>query len=227
MGNQSSHAGTFHHDPSLDQNPPADAEREPMLLLDTTGSMALAVSESDNTPRKDVIREAIGLIVKKLGDEDSQAVNEQEKGGGGLRTITFAGGKAKDIDDLNSGNLKKKWEKIKWEGGTWIMPGWKELNNAYMEEFGDRPPNKRPIMMALVITDGEAQDSTTLAEEIKTIKGFVYVTFAIIGYGEEHDKCLASYRAIEAANTHVRVVTLESETNPEVIASTLLKMLEK
>jgi len=222
MGNDTS--AHFSHDPSLNETPPANAEKEPMLLLDTTGSMNNGVSATDETPRKDVIREAIGLIVKKLGEQDSQA--DHEDSGGGLRTITFSDGQAHDIDDLNPKNLKEKWAKIVWGGGTLIMPGWKKLNKAYMEEFGSRPIKERPIMMALVITDGEAADSQALAEDIKTIKGFVFVTFAIMGFGSEHDKCLESYKKIEADNTHVKVLTFESETNPEVIASALLKLLE-
>jgi len=225
MGSSSSSSSShFHHSPTLDEEPPANAEKEPMLLLDTTGSMAMAVSPTDSTPRKDVIREAIGIIVKKLGEQDSQA--EHEEGGGGLRTVTFADGHAKDIDDLNPKNLKEKWDKIKWVGGTHIMPGWKAMHKAYMEEFGSRPVKDRPIMMALVITDGEAVDGAILAEDIKTIKGYVFVTFAILGYGADHDACLASYKKIEAENSHVKVLTFESETNPEVIASALLKMIQ-
>lgn len=78
-------------------------------------------SETDQTPRKDTVREAIGIIVTALAKEDSQAEHEEE--GGGLRTITFAGGKATDIEDINPQNLKEKWGAIKWAGGTRIMPG--------------------------------------------------------------------------------------------------------
>jgi len=38
----------------------AGQEKEPMLLLDTTGSMNYPTAESDTTPRKDTIKEAIG-----------------------------------------------------------------------------------------------------------------------------------------------------------------------
>jgi len=83
--------------------------------------MNYGVSATDTTPRKDVIREAISIIVTTLGKEDSQA--KHEASGGGLRTVTFAGGQAHDIDDLNPRNLRDKWAKIKWAGGTRIMPG--------------------------------------------------------------------------------------------------------
>lgn len=52
--------------------PDGSVEKEPMLLLDTTGSMNEGTSASDSTPRRDTIREAIGIIVSTLAKEDSQ-----------------------------------------------------------------------------------------------------------------------------------------------------------
>src|SRR5215469_3943098 len=104
-------------------------EKEPMLLLDTTGSMNWATSETDTTPRKNTIREAISIIVSRLAAIDSQAAKEE--GGGGLRTITFADGKAYDIEDLNPTNLQDKWNRIHWAGGTRIMPGFNMLLKTY------------------------------------------------------------------------------------------------
>ncbi len=88
-----------------------EQEKEPMLLLDTTGSMNFATSEHDKTPRKNTIREAISLIVDRLAAADSQAAEEEE--GGGLRTITVADGRAHDLGDLNPDNLIQKWNMIK------------------------------------------------------------------------------------------------------------------
>jgi len=204
--------------------PPDGAEKEPMLLLDTTGSMTHGTSQDDKTPRKDTVREAISIIVQKLGAEDSQAENEEH--GGGLRTVTFAGGRAKDLDDINPKNLKEKWEKIRWEGSTFIIPGWLKILQAYKEEFGKREVNSRPILMLLVITDGEATDSEEFARALKNLKGGVYVTFAIIGYGPDHDKCMESYKQIANENPHVKILAFDSESNPEIIARGLLKMLE-
>jgi len=218
MGNQ--------HDTSFlnpEEVPDESAEKEPMLLLDTTGSMNDRTSEADSTPRRDTIREAIGIIVSTLAKEDSQA--EHEESGGGLRTVTFAGGKARDLDDINPKNLKEKWAKIHWEGGTYIMPGWKKLLRVYKEEFGKRPAKERPVLMALVITDGEASDKDQFGATLSHLKGAVFVTVAIIGFGRDHDACLESYKAIAAENPHVRVLAFASETNPEVIAAALLKMI--
>ena len=198
-------------------------EKEPMLLLDTTGSMQYGVSETDNTPRHTLVREAISIIVGRLAGEDSQAAHEAE--GGGLRTVTFADGAAHDIEDLNPANLVEKWKQIRWRGGTQIMPGFKKLLEVYTEEFGSRPKTERPVLMALVITDGEADDTIEFHATVGRASGDLYVVLAVVGYGAEHDAALASYRAIEATNAHVKVVSFAAETNPETIAGTLLRMI--
>jgi hypothetical protein len=199
-------------------------EKEPMLLLDTTGSMNYGTSQEDSTPRKDTIKEAIGIIVTELAEEDSQAAKEEE--GGGLRTVTFAGGSANDIGDLNPNNLEQKWATIKWAGGTRIMPGLNKLVEVYNEEFGSEPPAQRPLLMALVITDGEADDADQFGQAIAQAAGGIYFALAIIGYGPDHDAALRQYKAIEAKNAHVRVLPFAAETDPDVIARALLKMIE-
>lgn len=55
------------------------------------------------------------------------------------------------------------------------------LHEVYMEEFGGQNPDSRPILMALVITDGEADDSNEFAEALKKVSNRVYVTLAVIG----------------------------------------------
>ncbi|MFI5274090.1 MAG: hypothetical protein ACHQ4H_13735 [Ktedonobacterales bacterium] len=195
-----------------------------MLLLDTTGSMNYGTAENSTTPRKDTIKEAIGIIVAELTKEDSQAAKEEE--GGGLRAVTFAGGNAYDIGDLNPANLQQKWAGITWAGGTRIMPGLNKLIQVYNEEFGSEPPAERPLLMALVITDGEADDTDQFAHAVAQASGGVYFALAIIGYGPDHDSALRQYKAIEAQNAHVRVLPFAAETNPEVIARALLKMIE-
>lgn len=200
-------------------------EKEPMLLLDTTGSMSYPVAEGSKIERRQVIGEAIGRIVEVLGAEDSQADKEHEAGDedkGGLMTVTFAGGTAECIDDLNSDNVHEKWGNIRWGGGTLIMPGWDLLVETYMEEFGEVPKFDRPHLLGLVVTDGEAEDTAQFAQTLAQAKGGVYVCVAILGYGSEHDKALQAYKQIEAQNDHVRVVTFGSETDPEAIAQGLL-----
>jgi hypothetical protein len=202
-------------------------EKEPMLLLDTTGSMSYPVAEGSTVERRQLIGEALGRIVEVLGAEDSQAAKEHAAGedAGGLMTITFAGGSAINIDDLSPDNWRQKWSQIRWGGGTRIMPGWEMLVEQYLEEFGDVPKLDRPHLLALVITDGEADDTDQFAQTLAQAKGGVYVCIAILGYGQEHDRALQVYKQIEAQNDHVRVVTFGSETNPDVIANGLLSMM--
>lgn len=204
-------------------DPQGGMEKEPMLLLDVTGSMNYGSSENDRTPRRDTVREAIGIIVAALAEEDSQAAHEEE---GGLRTVTFAGGQARDVGDLNPRNLNQKWSQITWAGGTRIMPGWNTLLSTYQDEFGSAEPSRRPLLLALVITDGEADDTAQFAQALSTASGNVYVVLAIVGYGPDHDAALRAYQAIEQNNAHVRVLTFASETDPQVIARSLLRMIE-
>lgn len=201
-----------------------DEEKEPMLLLDTTGSMNYPAEESGQVKRREVIQEAIKIIVAELAQEDTQAAHEEE--GGGLRTVTFAGGDAYDIEDLNPNNLHDKWSQIRWGGGTYIMPGLQKLLEVYKDEFGSRPPNERPTLMALVITDGEAEDTNEFARAISQVGGSMYVALAIVGFGDEHDRALRAYQQIEAQNKHVRTISFGSETDPQTIARALLRMIE-
>lgn len=200
-----------------------EMEKEPMLLLDTTGSMNYPTSAGDQTPRKDTVREAISLIVDALASEDTQAGHEAE--GGGLRTVTFADGVAHDLGDLNPANLSQKWQQIRWAGGTRIMPGWNMLIDTFQDEFGQEPPDQRPVLMALVITDGEADDADRFAQAIAGLAGGAYIVVALVGFGTEHDRTLATYKSIEASNAHVKTITFGGETNPQVIADALLRMI--
>jgi len=199
-------------------------EKEPMLLLDTTGSMNYATSANDATPRKSTVREAISMVVARLAALDSQAEEEEE--GGGLRTITFADGQARDLGDLNPDNLPQKWSQIHWGGGTRIMPGFNLLLKTYTDEFGNEPLEERPLLLALVITDGEADDTEAFRNTVARAAGSMYVALAIIGYGPEHDRALRAYQQVEAQNGHVKVLSFGGETDPEVIASALLRMIE-
>jgi hypothetical protein len=206
---------------------PAGVENEPMLLLDTTGSMTYPVAERSAIQRREVIGEAIGRIVEKLAAQDSQAAKEQEAGedAGGLMTVTFAGGSAECIDDLSPDNWREKWAAIQWGGGTRIMPGWNLLVDTYMEEFGEVPKQDRPHLLALIVTDGEADDTDQFAQTLAQAKGGTYVCVAILGFGTEHDRALAAYQRIAAVNDHVRVVTFGSETDPTTIADGVLSLL--
>jgi len=63
-------------------------------------------------------------------------------------------------------------------------------------------------------------------DALKRIGEGVYVTMAVIGYGDEHDQAVRTYQKIQDSSAHVKVITFGSETNPEIIARALLKMIE-
>jgi hypothetical protein len=202
-------------------------ENEPMLLLDTTGSMSYPIAEGSKIERRQVVGEAIGRIVDVMGAKDSQAAKEQAAGeeAGGLMTVTFAGGTSECIDDLSPTNWRQKWSAIRWGGGTQIVPGWETLVDTYMTEFGNVPKLDRPHLLALIITDGEASDTAQFVKSLEQTKAGTYVCIAILGFGSEHDAALATYQQVAAGNDHVRVVTFGSETDPTVIADGILSMI--
>lgn len=205
----------------------AQVEVEPKLLLDVTRSMRWPASANSKTPRKDVVGEALGAVVEVLTERDSQAAAEKAAGkdAGGLDTVLFAGGSATHIDDLSPDNWRDKWNRIVWDGGTLIMPGWDKLMEVYLEEFNTRPKQDRPILLALVITDGEAEDTDAFIAELARTQGSTYACVVIVGFGDEHDKALAKYQAAAANSKNVRIVSFDSVTTPATISDGLLSLL--
>jgi hypothetical protein len=106
------------------------------------------------------------------------------------------------------------------------VPGWNELVDTYNEEFGNLPPDQKPALLALIITDGEARDIDQFAQVLAQARGGVYIVVALLGYGAEHDRAEASWRQVAQQNPgHVQVMSFASETNPETIAQALLEMI--
>lgn len=201
--------------------PVTEDEKEPMLLLDTTGSMNYKADPNDlTTSRADVVHEALQVVVGRLASEDT--AGKSEAGGGGLRTITFANGRADDLGDINPNNFAAKWGRIKFAGGTQIMPGFALLLKAYTDEFG---PNSTTKLLAVVITDGEADDEAKFEEQIRKAAGNMYVVVGIVGYGPEHDNALAAYKRMAETNANVKAFSIGNTTDPNVVAETLLRMI--
>jgi len=198
-----------------------------MALIDTTGSMTWDNEEGSKVARKDVLGEAMGIIVEKLAAQDSQAAAEEEAGedAGGLMTVTFAVDNVQKIGDLSPDNWREKWAKIRWGNQTEIMPGWNALNEVYLDEFGDTPALDRPRMMALIITDGEARDTDAFAAEMAKVGKSAYIVICIMGYGDEHDRALAVYQKVAEANDHVRVVSFGNSSDPNRIADAVISMV--
>lgn len=205
---------------------PAGVEKEPILLLDTSGSMSYPASPNSRIQRREVVGEAMGLLVAKLGAEDSQAEEEAAAGedAGGLMTVLFSN-EAELLDDLNEANWREKWDSIQWGGGTHIMPGWEMVVENYLEEFGDTPKLERPALLVLVITDGEAADINDFESECAKAQGGTYICVGVVGFGADHDRTVADYQKIAATNSHVRVVSFDSETDPNVLAQALISLV--
>lgn len=201
--------------------PVVQDKKEPMLLLDVTGSMNYQADVNDpTTSRADVVQEALKVVVARLASEDT--AGETEAGGGGLRTITFAGGFAHDLGDINPSNFAAKWGSIHFSGGTRIMPGLALLLKTYTAEFGSDSATK---LLAVVITDGEADDEAEFESQIRKAAGNMYVVVGIVGYGPEHDSALAAYKRMAETNPNVQAFSLGNTTDPNVVAETLLRMI--
>jgi uncharacterized protein YegL len=211
---------------------PKGVEKEPVALIDISGSMSWgAAADSDHPSRWEVVTEAMPIIVHVLGAADSQAAKELEaemaQGGtdeeGGLMTVVFAS-EAVEVGDLNDQNFREEWAKIQIGGGTNIMPGYQLVLDDYMDEFGDTPQTERPALLLLVITDGEAEDNEEFEAQLAKQHGNTYVAVAIVGHGEGHDNALAQYQKLASNNNHVRVVSFESTTDPNTIAQGMLSL---
>jgi hypothetical protein len=218
-------------EPSVNDLSPVVAkgvEKEPIALIDISGSMTWPVSADSATQRREVVGEAMGLLVKSLEDEDSQAAAEQSDGSdekGGLLVHLFSD-HAEELGDLNSSNWRAKWASIRWGGGTTIMPAWEAAQADYLEEFGEVPALDRPVLLTLVITDGEASDWDQFSRVLEQANATRKFCVAIIGHGGDHDRTLSAYKAVEAKNgKNVRVVTFGGETDPASIATDLILLV--
>lgn len=218
-------------EPSVNDLSPVVAkgvEKEPIALVDISGSMSWPVSGDSRVQRREVVGEAMGLLVKALEDEDSQAAAEQADGSddkGGLLVHLFSD-HHEELGDLNSSNWRAKWESISWGGGTRIMAAWEAAQEDYLEEFGEVPALDRPVLLTLVVTDGEASDWDQFSQVLAQANATRKFCVAIVGHGEDHDRTLSAYKAVEATNgKHVRVVTFAGETDPTSIANDLILLV--
>jgi len=206
---------------------PVGIEKEPVLLVDKSGSMNYAAAHGANVSRWGVITEALPTLVGTLGAADSQAEAEAAAGedAGGLMTVVFSD-RAEEVGDLNEANWREKWSKITPGGGTYIMPGWQLVVEDYLEEFGNKAEEDRPALLLLVVTDGEAADMAAFEADCAKAHGHTYVAVAVVGYGPDHDNTIAAYQKIAASNNHVQVYNFGSTTDPTALAEGLLAIVD-
>ena len=204
---------------------PAWRNKEVVCLLDTSGSMEWEAAEGSPVTRHALVGEALPLFVRALEGEDSAAQGEQAGGSdekGGLLIHGFASTHT-ELGDFNSSNFQRRYGAIQWGGGTTIMPAWKAALADFNSEFGDEA--EPPVLLTLVITDGEATDAGAFAKVLETVNPDRYFAIAIVGHGPDHDKTLQSYQGAEQANPkHVKVMAFDSVTNPQELAADLILM---
>jgi hypothetical protein len=206
---------------------PVGIEKEPILLVDKSGSMNYAAAHGANISRWGVVTEALPTLVATLGAADSQSEAEAAAGedAGGLMTVVFSD-RAEEVGDLNEANWREKWAKVIPGGGTYIMPGWQLVVADYLEEFGKKAEEDRPALLLLVVTDGEAADMAAFEAECAKAHGHTYVAVAVVGYGADHDNTIAAYQRIAASNNHVQVYNFGSTTDPTAFAEGLLAIVD-
>ncbi len=220
---------------------PASSKKEPVLLLDLSTSMdwdaAPGGGEWNGTSggRRGIVIEALHGLVSALEDEDSEAATEQAGGSddlGGLLAHGFASGHV-EIGDLNSSNLERKLNGIQWGGRTYIMPAWKAALADYDEEFGDKDPDEQPTMLALVLTDGEADDWAEFVPVLEKASAKRVFAIAVVGHGTAHDATVRAYQQAAERNRaqdkygkeHVKVVSFDGVTDPKEIAEDLVTLV--
>jgi len=198
----------------------------PVILLDTTGSMKQPVNSGGNLTRKDLVLSCISVIVEMLSaidDAEEQPPNWKR----GCPIITFnAIERGVYRGFLHSDNLQVEWPQIQFHGGTHIMDGFRTMLKTYEEHFTELPQDQWPLLLCLIVTDGELQDGHEFEDHLKHVHGRAFIEIAVVGFGEDHDRAVHHYRHISKHHHHVRVTPFTGETDPQVIAGQLLSLID-
>jgi len=198
----------------------------PLILLDTTGSMNEAVTAGGNMTRKQLVHQCISVIIGMMAaadDADVQPPGWQR----GCPLITFnaiEGGIYRGF--FHKDNLENEWLTVQFHGGTHIMDGWRTMLRTYENYFTEKQVATWPLLLCLIITDGELQDGHEFEQHLKHVHGRLFVEIAVVGYGEDHDRALKHYRHISHHHHHVRVTAFTGETDPRVISAQLLSLVD-
>jgi hypothetical protein len=81
---------------------------------------------------------------------------------------------------------------------------------------------KKMLLFALVITDGEALDGSQFEEHLLSLHGKVFVIVVVLGWGAEHDKTVGEYKRIAQTHRHLKVVIVrDAEHQGREIAKAL------
>ncbi len=199
--------------------------KEPMLLLDLTGSMNYGVTRLNPTPRHTVLHDAVKIFVQKLSEADT--AGEDEEGGGGVRTIGFAHTPRNpqgyvDLEDLNPNNFESHWSQLRFNGSTHIRPGFEQILTVYNGEFGQEDP---PPDIALVIaTDGVLEDQGWFEDKLGHLPANMSVEIVVVGDGDDNTGVVHEYQSIAArSGDKVHVTSAVGTVDANQLAGHLLQ----
>jgi hypothetical protein len=196
----------------------------PLILLDTTGSMNESVSPGSNLARSTLVIDCIGEIARILTPVDNADVQTTLQRGCPL--ITFNGAEGGIFRGwIHADNIRGEMANVKFHGATHIMDGWRKMLETYENAFTGQPQSNWPLLLVLILTDGEIQDQEEFEHHLRHVHGRAFVEIAVVGYGEDHDRALHHYRHIEKHHKHVRCTAFTREVDPKVIALQLLSMI--
>jgi len=222
----------------LNVNDPRLVEKEkwPIILLDTSTSMTLECQANNPKPRNQLVYETVWQIAQMLIPYDTidnnpkkfkELTPQQASRLKGIPLITFnskEGGVDREL--LHLPNFVEEWKKIDWDGRTKIMDGWNKMCEIYDSKFSDWDPYDKPLLLALIITDGELEDGQEFEKQLRHVKGTMFVEVAVIGYGKDHDKALQHYEKIAKKYSHIRVTDFTDGTDPADIVKQLLSLID-
>lgn len=203
---------------------------EPAFLQDITGSMDEMVADGVYVRKNVLAMQIARKFVSAFEGLDAQAADEGEDEGGVWFT-TFAKGKATNMGDLNSKNFDSVWNKIIWDGGTYITKGFEKAKAHFDEEFAEELNDPeiedalKPTLFLFVITDGALGDLDAACAWLSNVRGRVMVNAIIIGSGKDHDAAVRSWKGIEATNDHVFVDEYTGIANADAIVTKMLSRL--
>jgi hypothetical protein len=217
----------------------ATDEVEPEGYLDCSTSESWEISDNRDAPsRWSVQLEVWRQFVVAAESLDSQEKAEQADGDddkGGVYTYPFSNlflpiGNGDDDGDLNASNFKRKIDAFvkKYfdrlgnpQGGTSIMAAVRAGDAHFLDEFGGRPADQRPIRARTVFTDGELADHDEFGQYMEDTHGGEWREIwavAILGYGADHDAVLRQYQGLAQKHSNIHVYSFGSVTNPAEIA---------
>jgi hypothetical protein len=194
-------------------------------LAVATGSMNHTVALNSQVTRAQLVYQSVRLDLNLALADDAEDKWDLSNGIG-TPIITFNamdGGVYRGL--LHSNNLEREFGQIAFRGGTHIMDGWKKMFDQYEAKFRDLPQGQWPLLLCLLITDGEIQDAEEFERHLARVRGRLFVDIAVVGFGEDHDRALQHYAKISRKHPHVRANQFSNSEDAEAVARQLLSLV--